>query len=163
MMTINTILITIVTRLDHISVMSTKSILISKISKVYIMSETFKLLLNLRSLRAVSREISLDQLQESLEKLTQVVNERTQEEEQLHAENKERNDKLEAYREMLIADGIDPEELLGLMSAKPKKSPRPPRPAKYKYVDADGQEKTWTGQGRTPKFLVDKNLEDFLI
>ena len=64
---------------------------------------------------------------------------------------------------MLIADGIDPEELLGLMSAKPKKSTRPPRPAKYKYVDEDGQEKTWTGQGRTPKFLVDKNLEDFLI
>lgn len=163
MMTINTILITIVTRLDYRSIMSTKSFLISKISKVYIMSETFKLLLNLRSLRAVSREISLDQLQESLEKLTQVVNERTQEEEQLHAENKERNDKLEAYREMLIADGIDPEELLGLMSAKPKKSTRPPRPAKYKYVDEDGQEKTWTGQGRTPKFLVDKNLEDFLI
>ena len=163
MMTINTILITIVTRLDYISVMSTKSFLISKISKVYIMSETFKLLLNLRSLRVVSREISLEQLQESLEKLTQVVNERTQEEEQLHAENKERNGKLEAYREMLIADGINPEELLQSMTGKPKKSNRAPRPAKYKYVDDDGQEKTWTGQGRTPKFLVDKNLEDFLI
>ena len=124
------------------------------------MPDAIKLLLNLRSLRALSREMTLEQLQESLEKLTQVINERTQEEEQLHAENKERNDKLEAYREMLLADGIDPEELLGLMSAKPKKSPRP---AKYKYIDEDGQEKTWTGQGRTPKFLVDKNLEDFLI
>ncbi|MEC6817016.1 H-NS family nucleoid-associated regulatory protein [Photobacterium toruni] len=127
------------------------------------MSDTIKLLLNLRSLRALSREMTLEQLQESLDKLTQVVNERTQEEAQYIAENKERNDKLEAYREMLIADGIDPEELLGLMSAKPQKSNRPPRPAKYKYVDEDGQEKTWTGQGRTPKFLVDKNLEDFLI
>lgn len=127
------------------------------------MPDAIKLLLNLRSLRALSREMTLDQLQESLDKLTQVVNERTQEEAQYIAENKERNDKLEAYREMLIADGIDPEELLGLMSAKPKKSNRAPRPAKYKYVDEDGQEKTWTGQGRTPKFLVDKNLEDFLI
>jgi DNA-binding protein H-NS len=127
------------------------------------MSDTIKLLLNLRSLRALSREMTIEQLQESLEKLTQVVNERVQEKEQFHAENKERNDKLEAYREMLIADGIDPEELLGLMSTKPKKSNRAPRPAKYKYVDEDGQEKTWTGQGRTPKFLVDKNLEDFLI
>jgi DNA-binding protein H-NS len=127
------------------------------------MSDLFKMLMNLRSLRATSREVTLEQLQESLDKLTQIVNERTQEEEQSRAENKERNDKLEAYREMLIADGIDPEELLGLMSAKPKKSNRAPRPAKYKYVDEDGQEKTWTGQGRTPKFLVDKNLEDFLI
>ena len=127
------------------------------------MPDAIKLLLNLRSLRALSREMTLDQLQESLDKLTQVVNERTQEEAQYIAENKERNDKLEAYREMLIADGINPEELLGLMSAKPKKSNRAPRPAKYKYVDEDGQEKTWTGQGRTPKFLVDKNLEDFLI
>jgi DNA-binding protein H-NS len=127
------------------------------------MPDAIKLLLNLRSLRALSREMTLDQLQESLDKLTQVVNERTQEEAQYIAENKERNDKLEAYREMLIADGIDPEELLQAMSAKPKKSNRAPRPAKYKYVDEDGQEKTWTGQGRTPKFLVDKNLEDFLI
>ena len=127
------------------------------------MSDTIKLLLNLRSLRALSREMTLEQLQESLDKLTQVVNERTQEETQNIAENKERNDKLEAYREMLIADGIDPEELLGLMNTKPKKSNRAPRPAKYKYVDEDGQEKTWTGQGRTPKFLVGKNIEDFLI
>ena len=127
------------------------------------MSDTIKLLLNLRSLRALSREMTIEQLQESLDKLTQVVNERTQEETQNIAENKERNDKLEAYREMLIADGIDPEELLGLMNTKPKKSNRAPRPAKYKYVDEDGQEKTWTGQGRTPKFLVGKNIEDFLI
>ncbi|MCD9492605.1 H-NS histone family protein [Photobacterium phosphoreum] len=127
------------------------------------MQDTIKLLLNLRSLRVFSREMTLEQLQESLDKLTQVVNERTQEEEQSLAENKERNDKLEAYREMLIADGIDPEELLGLTNTKPKKSNRAPRPAKYKYTDEEGQEKTWTGQGRTPKFLVDKNLEDFLI
>ena len=133
------------------------------IHKVHIMPETINLLLNLRSLRVASREMTLEQLQESLDKLTQVVNERTQEEAQSHAENKERNEKLEAYRVMLLDDGIDPEELLNLMSTKPKKSNRVPRPAKYKYVNEDQQEKTWTGQGRTPKFLVDKNLEDFLI
>ncbi|HDL6251585.1 TPA: H-NS histone family protein, partial [Mannheimia haemolytica] len=43
-----------------------------------------------------------------------------------------------------------------------------PRPAKYKFVDANGNEKTWTGQGRTPKALQDaldsgKKLEDFAI
>lgn len=127
------------------------------------MSDLIKSLINLRTLRAISREMSLEQLNESLEKLTQVVNERTAEEAQLHAENKEHNEKLTAYREMLLADGIDPEELLQSMTSKPKKPNRAPRPAKYKYVDEDGQEKTWTGQGRTPKFLANKNLEDYLI
>ena len=42
------------------------------------------------------------------------------------------------------------------------------RPAKYKYVDENGQEKTWTGQGRTPltiqKALNEgKSLNDFAI
>ncbi|MFW9621557.1 MAG: H-NS family nucleoid-associated regulatory protein, partial [Macromonas sp.] len=32
------------------------------------------------------------------------------------------------------------------------KSKRAPRPAKYKYQE-DGQEKTWTGQGRMPKAI----------
>jgi DNA-binding protein H-NS len=127
------------------------------------MSNVFKTLMNLRSLRATSREVTLEQLQDSLDKLTQIVNERTQEEEQSRAENKEHNDKLEAYREMLLADGINPEELFQIMSSTTKKTTRTPRPAKYKYIDDEGQEKTWTGQGRTPKFLVDKNLEDFLI
>ncbi|HHF8101288.1 TPA: H-NS family nucleoid-associated regulatory protein, partial [Escherichia coli] len=43
-----------------------------------------------------------------------------------------------------------------------------PRPAKYKYIDTDGSEKTWTGQGRTPRAIAaaleaGKTLEDFEI
>lgn len=127
------------------------------------MSDVFKTLLNLRSLRAFSRELTLEQLQESLEKLETVVNERTQEEEQLRAENREREEKLETYRKLLADDGIEIEELLNIMGNTTKQSKRAPRPAKYKYVDENGDEKTWTGQGRTPKFLVNKNLDEFLI
>ncbi|MGR5115526.1 H-NS family histone-like protein [Photobacterium damselae] len=128
------------------------------------MSETISVLLNLRTLRAQSRELTLEQLQEGLEKLTQVVNERVQEEEQLRAENREKEEKLETYRQLLLADGIDPEELIATMStSKTNKSTRAPRPAKYRYTNENGQEKTWTGQGRTPKFLADKDLNDYLI
>uniref|UniRef100_UPI003D19472B H-NS family nucleoid-associated regulatory protein n=1 Tax=Aeromonas bestiarum TaxID=105751 RepID=UPI003D19472B len=47
------------------------------------------------------------------------------------------------------------------------KMKRAPRPAKYKYQE-DGQEKTWTGQGRMPKAIAEqveqgKSLDDFLI
>lgn len=49
------------------------------------------------------------------------------------------------------------------------KAKRAQRPAKYSYVDENGETKTWTGQGRTPaviKKAMDeqgKSLDDFLI
>lgn len=52
-----------------------------------------------------------------LEKLEVVVNERREEENAAAAEIEERTRKLQQYREMLIADGIDPNELLSTMAA----------------------------------------------
>ncbi|UJF19806.1 H-NS histone family protein [Vibrio sp. SS-MA-C1-2] len=132
------------------------------------MNETLKALLNLRSLRALSRELTLEQLQEALEKLTSVVTEREEAEAAEAANNKERDAKLAQYREMLIADGIDPEELLAAATEKQPKKKRAPRPAKYKFIDENGEEKTWTGQGRTPsalKTILDagQSLDDFLL
>ena len=50
---------------------------------------------------------------------------------------------------MLIADGIDPNELLQTMAATKTsgKAKRAARPAKYKYVDENGETKHWTGEG----------------
>lgn len=133
------------------------------------MSDALKVLLNLRSLRATARELTLEQLQEALEKLQTVVAEREEAERQAIEEEKERVAKLEKYREMLIADGIDPEELISTLGGATKaKAKRASRPAKYKYIDVDGSEKTWTGQGRTPKAIKEaldsgKDLNEFLI
>ena len=61
------------------------------------------------------------------------------------------------------------ELLAAVGSSQPKaKSTRAPRPAKYKYTDENGNEQTWTGQGRTPKAITaaieaGKTLEDFAI
>ena len=107
-----------------------------------------------------------------LEKLEVVVNERREEDSQVQAEIEERTRKLRQYREMLIADGIDPNELLQTMvpgkitASKPK---RAARPAKYQYTDENGELKTWTGQGRTPAIIKKsvemqgKSLTDFLL
>ncbi|AGB82714.1 global DNA-binding transcriptional dual regulator H-NS [Serratia rubidaea] len=134
------------------------------------MSEALKILNNIRTLRAQARECSLDTLEEMLEKLEVVVNERREEDSQAQAEIEERTRKLQQYREMLIADGIDPNELLQTMAAKSAgKAKRAARPAKYQYKDENGETKTWTGQGRTPAVIKKaieeqgKSLDDFLL
>ncbi len=131
------------------------------------MSEAMKTLLNLRQLRAGAKEYSLEQLQEMLDKLQTVVTEKQEAEEEALSLEKERQDRLNEYRQMLINDGIDPEELLAGIQPT-QKSKRTPRPAKYRFIDENGHEKTWTGQGRTPSALKKaldegRKLEEFEI
>lgn len=135
------------------------------------MNEFLKVLLNIRSLRAAIRELPFDQLQEAKEKFDLVYNERAESVEKERAEQEERQRKLSEFTELLQQAGIDPRELISSAAAPAAagatKGKRAPRPAKYKYQE-DGQEKTWTGQGRMPKAIAEqvalgKDLNDFLI
>ncbi|EOC0011589.1 H-NS family nucleoid-associated regulatory protein [Cronobacter turicensis] len=131
------------------------------------MSDTLKSLSNIRTMRAHARELSLETLTEILEKLSAVVDERKKEEESNAESVREHNEKLEKFRAMMLEDGIDPQELLDTQGVKTRKE-RAARPAKYKYLDENGIEKTWTGQGRTPAVIkaqldAGKTLDDFLI
>ena len=133
------------------------------------MSEFLKVLLNIRSLRAAMRELSLEQLQEAHEKIESIYLERLEHAEKEQAANAERQQKLAEFQAMLAQAGIDPTELVGSTPATTTstKSKRAPRPPKYRYVE-NGVEKTWTGQGRTPKFLAEqleqgRQLDEFLI
>lgn len=133
------------------------------------MSELIKQINNIRTLRSQARELPVDVLEEMLEKLNIVVAERREEDAAKVASEAERTNKLEAFRQMMLEDGIDPSELLAMSPTtfKPKKN-REPRPAKYQYTDESGELKSWTGQGRTPKFIADKieagaTLADFEI
>ncbi len=135
------------------------------------MSELTKTLLNIRSLRAFARELSFEQLEEALEKLTLVVEERREAAEEERAAQAEKEAKLSEYAEMIAKDGINIDDLISAMSGETKtkfRKKRDPRPAKYKYTDTNGKEKTWTGQGRTPSAIqsqldAGKHLDDFLI
>ncbi|WP_104033415.1 H-NS family histone-like protein, partial [Vibrio jasicida] len=123
------------------------------------MSELTKTLLNIRSLRAFSRELTLEQLEEALDKLTIVVEERKEAEEADRAALAEQEAKLAAIAEQIAQDGIDVEALISALSGETKtkaKAKRAPRPAKYKYTDTNGEEKTWTGQGRTPSSIQEQ-------
>lgn len=129
-------------------------------------------LLNIRSLRAYTREeFTLQELEEVLEKLTLVVTERREAEEEELAKQAELEAKLAEYAQMIAKDGIDLEDLVAAMNGNDSKSKtrkkRQPRPAKYEYM-LDGERKTWTGQGRTPAVIQEaldagKTIDDFLI
>lgn len=133
------------------------------------MSSMLKNLNNIRSLRAMAREFSVDVLEDMLEKFRVVTKERRDEEEQLQRQRAEQQAKINALLAQMQADGISPEELLSITpaTARPVKK-RQPRPAKYRFIDLNGETKTWTGQGRTPKPIAQalaagKSLDDFLI
>ena len=133
------------------------------------MNEFLKVLLNIRSLRAALRELSLEQVKEAQEKIEAIYMERLEVAEKEQAAQAEHQRRLAEFQAMLAQAGIDPAELVGstpavATAAKAKRAPRPP---KYRYVE-NGEEKTWTGQGRTPKYLAQqleqgRQLDDFLI
>ena len=116
------------------------------------MTHKLDVLSNIRSLRVSAREYVLDELESMLTKLTTVVEERRAEQEELAAKEGQQAEKLEEVMKQVEADGIDVESLIAALSgqAQPtKKTNRAPRPPKYKLMH-NGQERTWTGQGRTP-------------
>ncbi|EMF0718736.1 DNA-binding protein StpA [Citrobacter freundii] len=133
------------------------------------MSSMLKNLNNIRKLRSLSRELSMDVLEDILEKFSVVTKERRDEEEQLQRQRAEQQEKINAWLALLESDGIRPEELLnGEPATQSTAKKRQPRPAKYRFTDINGETKTWTGQGRTPKpialaLAAGKSLNDFLI
>lgn len=135
------------------------------------MNEFLKTLLNIRSLRASLRELSFEQLEEAKAKFDEVFAERERQETKLREESAERQQKLADFAKMLKDAGIDPSELVSSATTVKTdgtvKAKRDPRPAKYKYFE-DGQEKTWTGQGRMPKAIAEavaagRSKDEFLI
>ena len=117
----------------------------------------------------MAREFSVDVLEDMLEKFRVVTKERRDEEEQIQRQRAEQQEKINNLLALMQADGINPEELLSMTPATSRTvKKRQPRPAKYRFTDFNGETKTWTGQGRTPKPIAQalaagQSLDDFLI
>ncbi len=80
------------------------------------MSSMLKNLNNIRSLRAMAREFSVEVLEDMLEKFRVVTKERRDEEEQLQRQRAEQQEKINTLLALMQADGINPEELLSITS-----------------------------------------------
>ncbi|CUU51773.1 putative DNA-binding protein [Actinobacillus pleuropneumoniae] len=126
------------------------------------MSDILKTLSNIRNLRALAKDSTLEQMESLLEKVLIVVEEKRELVKAQELEQAKVMEGLKKYKELLAQDGISAEELVALLNnatEHKKREPRAPRPAKYKYVDENGNEKTWTGQGRTPR-PIQKALDE---
>ncbi|MGP1626728.1 MAG: H-NS family histone-like protein [Aggregatibacter segnis] len=132
------------------------------------MAEVLKVLTNIRSLRVLARNESLELLESILEKLQLVISEKREELLKIQQEEKERQERIAKYKDLLKQEGITIDELAEILGAEVPRKKREARPAKYQYVDENGVTKTWTGQGRTPKAIQTKldkgqSLSDFEI
>ena len=134
-------------------------------------AEVLRSLTNIRSLRAILRLATPDQLADIEDKFLSTMDEVRKEREEELKKEEERKALVADFAKQLEAAGISPEELVSQASAekapRSQRAQRAPRPAKYKYME-DGQEKTWTGQGRMPKAIAEQvssgaTLESFLI
>lgn len=70
-----------------------------------------------------------------------------------------RNNAVIRARELCAAFGIEPLDVFGLNTRTSRKARKPLIP---KYRDP-ATDKTWVGVGKTPRWLVGKNLDDFKI
>ncbi|SMB82476.1 nucleoid protein H-NS [Pasteurella testudinis DSM 23072] len=134
------------------------------------MNELIKALSNLRKLRTLVKDLSLEQLEAISAKFTSVIIEKKEESLILKKQEEQRLQKITSFKEYLNNSGLSKEELASILledhTAKSKK--RVVRPAKYHFTDENGKSKTWTGQGRTPKAIQTalnngKSLSDFEI
>ena len=124
------------------------------------------MLANPRRRDSILRRLDLEQLKQLTVACLNIQQERIEEENQRLRQLEERRKKaLEAF-DLLQADGLEPEDLIAVRERLSVKGPgKVPR---YMYKDEFEQERTWTGQGRTPKPIQDainqgSKLEDFLI
>ena len=132
------------------------------------MSDVLKVLTNIRSLRVLARNESLELLESILEKLQLVISEKREELLKIQQEEEARQERISKYKDLLKKEGITVDELAEILGAEVPRKKREARPAKYQYVDENGVTKTWTGQGRMPKAIQTKldkgqSLSDFEI
>ena len=118
------------------------------------MNDFLRIITHARRFKSALKEIGVDQLEEVKIKLQKIIDDRIAEEKAEKIENAQKNAKIQKIKEMLAAEGIDPEELLDESTDKPSK--RASRQPKYEIWNEAGEHITWTGQGRMPNVFKER-------
>ncbi|TKB25990.1 hypothetical protein FCL47_12965 [Desulfopila sp. IMCC35006] len=130
------------------------------------MSDFLRIITHARRFKSALKDIGVEQLEEVKIKLQKIIDDRIAEEEAERIENAEKNEKIQKYKDLLAAEGIDPNDLLDEPAEKQMK--RAPRQPKYEIWSEEGKHITWTGQGRMPNVFkarieAGESLDTFTI
>mgnify|MGYP000356539361 CR=1 FL=1 len=128
------------------------------------MTDFVKLLTRKNSLRKQCQELTSADIEKAIVDLTEILEEKQAQEEELLEVERERAEKIEAIKQSMQEAGIGMDDLMTLVDAPVKKKVAP----KYQITDEDGEVHQWSGRGRTPAvfqaaFAAGKTKEDFLI
>lgn len=126
---------------------------------------------NIRLLRADARHCPLDVLIDLHNKIGSIIDDRKAQESQEEAQRREYENKLAKFRELMLAEGVDPDDVLNTDNLGNKGIRRSPTVyrMRYEYTDDYGRKLQWNGQGRIPHAIKReieagrKIFDDFLI
>ncbi len=130
------------------------------------MNDFLRIITHARRFKSAVKELGVEQLEEVKIKLQKIIDDRIAEDKAAEVENAERNEKIRKIRELLVTEGIEPDELLdGSSERQGRKAVRQP---KYEIWNEAGEHITWTGQGRMPNVFKSRieageSLDTFLI
>jgi DNA-binding protein H-NS len=130
------------------------------------MNDFLRIITHARRFKSALKELGVEQLEEVKIKLQKIIDDRIAEEKAAQVENAERNEKIRKIRELLVTEGIEPDELFD--GSSEKQGRRAMRQPKYEIWNEAGEHITWTGQGRMPNVFkarieTGESLDTFLI
>jgi DNA-binding protein H-NS len=115
------------------------------------MENFLKLTTNRNSLKSLTKDFYIDELERFYLNLNIIIKQRKEQELKRQEKNKEKTKKIENIKLLLAEQGLSINDLMAdplHQAQKPIKAKLPP---KYKLVDLDGTTHEWTGRGLTPK------------
>ena len=116
------------------------------------MSDTIRTLTRKNSLRAVLRELSLEQIEKLMNDVNEIYQDIYSEKQAEQAAEESRQKKIIQLKAMMLEAGIDPSEIVESGVPSVKKSVKP----KYRLiVSQTGKMLEWTGRGRTPVWVTE--------
>ena len=118
------------------------------------MENFLKLVTNRNTLKSLTKNFYLNELEKFANHLEIIINQRKEKEAMLLEQNKEKIKNIEHIKEQLSRQGLTVNDLLGDSLQSAIKNPVKVRNKvlpKYRLSDSDGTVHEWTGRGITPK------------
>jgi DNA-binding protein H-NS len=118
------------------------------------MNDFLDILTHGRRLQGAVKELTLDELEQVQDKLASIIEKRKEKAREAEKAKEEKQQKLAEIKRQMEEAGLNVEDLQALTQNEPKRTGKK-RPIKYKLIDNEGHEHTWTGIGRMPRVYKD--------